>query len=148
MMDTILQWGPWGWIIAGLILLGVEILAPGNVFVWFGVAALITGGFVYFTDFGWQIDALLFVVLAVVLVIAGRRYFSWHRAPSEQPFLNQRAAGLIGRNSVLAEPITGGQGRIRIDDTTWRVTGPDLPSGTRIRVAAADGAVLNVVKAE
>ena len=40
------QLGPWGWMIAGLILLGLEIIAPGNVFVWFGVAALITGAFV------------------------------------------------------------------------------------------------------
>jgi membrane protein implicated in regulation of membrane protease activity len=148
MLDTIRQLGPWAWVIAGLILLGVEILAPGNVFVWFGVAALITGGFVFVTDFGWQVDALLFVVLAVVLVVAGRRYFGWHRSPSEQPFLNQRAAGLVGRTVVLAEPIVGGQGRIRIDDTTWRVVGPDLPSGTRIRVASADSAMLAVVKAD
>ncbi len=147
MPGSVGQLGPWGWIIAGLVLLGVEILAPGNIFVWFGVAALITGGFVFVTDFGWQVDALLFVVLAIVLVIAGRRYFSWHRSPSEQPFLNQRAAGLIGRNSVLAEPIVGGLGRIRIDDTTWRVTGPDLPSGTRIKVVSADGAVLAVEQA-
>jgi len=84
----------------------------------------------------------------VVLVIAGRRYFARSAAPSEQPFLNQRANGLIGRSYVLSEPIVSGHGRIRIDDTTWRIVGPDLPSGTQVRVAAADGAVLEVVKAE
>jgi len=146
MADFIVQLGPWAWMIAGLVLLGVEIVAPGNVFVWFGIAALITGVVVFFTNFGWQADALLFVVLAVVLVIAGRRYFSRAAAPSEQPFLNQRANGLVGRSYVLAEPIVGGHGRIRIDDSHWRITGPDLPSGTKIRVASADGAVLRVVK--
>jgi membrane protein implicated in regulation of membrane protease activity len=148
MLDVIAQLGPWAWIIAGLILLGVEVLAPGNVFVWFGVAALITGGFVFITDYGWQVDAIVFVVLAVVLVIVGRRYFARRQAESERPYLNQRAAGLVGRSAVLDEPIVSGHGRIRIDDTTWRVTGPDLPSGTRIRIASADGAVLGVAKAE
>jgi membrane protein implicated in regulation of membrane protease activity len=140
--------GPWAWIIAGLILLGVEVLAPGNVFVWFGVAAIITGAFVFITDFGWQVDAILFVVLAVVLVVAGRRYFAKRAPVSEQPFLNQRAAALVGRTTVLADAIVNGDGRVRIDDTTWRVTGPDLPSGTRVRIAGVDGPVLSVVRAE
>ena len=71
--DFVIQLGGWAWVIGGLILLGLEILAPGNVFVWFGVAAMITGGFALLTDFGWQVDSLLFVVLAIVLVIVGRR---------------------------------------------------------------------------
>jgi inner membrane protein len=148
MPEMIVQLGPWAWIIGGLVLLGIEILAPGNVFVWFGVAALITGGFVFITDYGWQVDAILFVVLAVVLVLVGRRYFAKRGAVSERPYLNQRAAGLVGRTAVLDEPIVAGHGRIRIDDTTWRVVGTDLPSGTRVRIASADGAVLSVTKAE
>ena len=147
-LDFIRQLGAWSWLVGGLILLGLEVLAPGNVFVWFGIAALITGAFALLTDFGWQVDGLLFVVLAVVLVVAGRRYFSHANAPSEQPFLNQRGRGLVGRTYVLAEPIVNGHGQVKIDDTNWRVTGPDLPSGTRIRVSGAEGPVLSVVKAE
>jgi membrane protein implicated in regulation of membrane protease activity len=145
-LDFIRSLGPWAWVIAGLILLGLEVLAPGNVFVWFGIAALITGGLALVTSFGWQTEFLVFVVLAVILVVAGRRYFARGTAVSEQPFLNQRAAGQIGRTFVLAEPIVGGQGRIRIDDTTWRVSGPNLPSGTKVRVVSADGAMLEVAR--
>lgn len=148
MGDFVLGLGPWSWIIAGLILLGVEIIAPGNVFVWFGIAALVTGVFAFFTPYGWQVDALLFVVLAVVLAVAGRRYFSWTRAPSEQPFLNQRANALIGRSFVLDDPIVSGHGRMRVDDSFWRITGPDLPSGTKVRVVSTDGALLAVTRAE
>jgi membrane protein implicated in regulation of membrane protease activity len=148
MLDFIRQLVPWAWFIGGLILLGVEVLAPGNVFVWFGAAAIITGLFALFTHFGWQTDFLVFVVLAVVLVVAGRRYFSgWAAARSERPFLNQRANGLVGRVTVLDEPIVNGSGRIRIDDTTWRVSGPDMASGTQVRIAAANGPVLSVEKA-
>jgi len=146
MVEAISQFGPWAWVVAGLVLLGLEILAPGNALVWFGVAAILTGLFELVTDFGWQVNFLLFAVLSIVLVIVGRRYFARASAPSERPFLNQRANGLVGQRHVLAEPLVGGQGRIRIDDTMWRVTGPDLPSGTQVRIARADGALLTVEK--
>ena len=148
MLDAVAAIGPWAWIIAGIALLGLEILAPGNVLVWFGVAAILTGLFEFATGFGWQVNSLLFAVLSIVLVVVGRRYFARRGGRSEQPFLNQRGNGLVGRSQVLDEPIVSGEGRIRIDDTTWRVTGPDLPSGARVRVTSANGALLSVVKAE
>ena len=148
MLDLIRQLGPWTWIIAGLFLLGLELLAPGVFLVWFGIAALITGLVAFATDLGWQTDLIIFVVLAVLLVVTGRRYFASASAPGEQPLLNQRAKRHVGSVHVLAEPIVGGQGRIRIDDTPWRIAGADLPSGARIRVTGADGAVLTVERAD
>jgi inner membrane protein len=147
MENFFIQLGNWNWLIAGLVLLGLELLAPGYFLLWFGVAALITGVFAFLTNFGWQVDVLVFVVLAVVLAIVARRYFSAQVA-GEQPLLNQRARRHVGTLHVLAEPIVGGQGRIRIDDTQWRIEGPDLPSGARVKVSDTDGAVLRVIPAE
>jgi membrane protein implicated in regulation of membrane protease activity len=146
MPDFIVQLGPWVWIVAGLILLGLELLAPGIFLIWFGIAALITGVLAFAADPGWQVELVVFVALAVVAVLIGRRYFSPAREPGEQPLLNQRAARQVGMIHVLTDPIVDGQGRIRIDDTNWRIAGPDLPSGARVRVVAADGAVLRVEK--
>jgi membrane protein implicated in regulation of membrane protease activity len=148
-VQTILeQLGPWAWWILGLILLGLELLMPGNVLVWFGIAAILTGLEVLIVDFGWQVTLLEFVVLSAVLVVVGRRYFARDSRPGEQPFLNDRARRLVGGTYVLTRPIVAGQGQIRVDDTNWRVTGPDLPSGSKVRVAGADGAVLAVVLAD
>jgi membrane protein implicated in regulation of membrane protease activity len=137
--------GPWAWIVAGLVLLGLELMAPGVFLMWFGIAALLTGGIAFLTDFTWQIDLLIFVVLAIVAVIVGRRTFN--RGTGEQPLLNQRAQRLVGTTYVLAEPIVDGQGRVRIDDTMWRISGPDLPAGARVRVAGVDGTLLTVERA-
>ena len=142
--DVIVELGPWAWWIAGLILLALELLIPGNVLVWFGIAAMLTGLEILIVDFGWQVSLLLFVVLSAVLVVVGRRYFARENRPGEQPFLNDRARRLVGGTYVLTKPIVGGRGQIRVDDTNWRVTGPDLPSGTKVRVAGADGPVLAV----
>ena len=146
-LDILNQLGPWAWWIIGVILLGLELIVPGSFFVWIGIASIVTGVVALFTDLEWQTLAIVFAVLAVVIVIAGRSYFSRRHPTSDQPLLNERAARLIGRSYVLAEPIVEGRGRIRIDDGNWRVTGPDLPSGTRVTVSGADGAVLSVTAA-
>lgn len=138
------QFGPWSWVVAGLLLLGLELLLPGNVFVWFGVAAILTGILALLASLGWQTELLVFIVLAVALVVVGRRAFSREASPGERPFLNDRALRLVGTSYVLSEPIVNGQGRIHVDDTKWRVNGPDLPAGTKVRIASADGTRLNV----
>jgi membrane protein implicated in regulation of membrane protease activity len=147
-LDFIWELGPWAWIVAGLILLGLELLAPGSVFLWFGVAAILTGVVSFFGLVTWQIQLLIFVVLAVGLAVVGRRMFARETAPGDQPFLNDRAARLVGKTYVLEQPIVDGKGKIRIDESNWRVTGPNLPSGSKVMIAGADGAVLAVVKAE
>jgi membrane protein implicated in regulation of membrane protease activity len=148
MIGETIEWlGAWTWFIGGVLLLILEVLAPGTFFLWFGVAAIVTGIVAMIHDFGWQTELILFAVLAVVFVVVGRRYFSYDSTRSDQPLLNERAARLIGRDFILAEPIVGGTGKLRIDDSSWRIAGPDLPSGTRVRVTGHDGALLTVAAA-
>jgi membrane protein implicated in regulation of membrane protease activity len=58
--------------------------------------------------------------------------------------LNERGRRLVGTVVVLTEPIVDGKGSVRIDDTKWRVIGPSLPTGTRVRIVHAEGALLSV----
>jgi len=62
----------------------------------------------------------------------------------ESGVLNQRGKALIGRETVLIEPIINGVGRIQVDDTFWRVHGDDLATGKLIRIIDVDGATLKV----
>ncbi len=66
------------------------------------------------------------------------------RGRPTQPFLNRRTEGLVGRVFTLEKPIIDGVGTVRMDDTIWRVAGPDAPSGSRVKVIRADGASLTV----
>jgi membrane protein implicated in regulation of membrane protease activity len=145
LMSIIDTLGPWTWFVAGLILLGLEILLPGTFFLWFGVSAILVGiGALIFPGFAWQAELVVFVALAVVLVVVGRRYFAHAFARARPSGLNERATRIVGTETVLGEPIVDGKGRIRVDDTVWRVTGPDMPSGSRVKVVGADGTVLKV----
>lgn len=136
--------GEWWWVIGGLALLGLEVLLPATYFLWFGVSAIIVGALSIVVELTWQVQVIVFIVLAVALVIVGRRFFANRRAGESDSTINRRSEAFLGQSFVLMEPIVNGSGRIRAGDTTWRVTGPDTASGRHVRVVAVDGAVLTV----
>lgn len=148
----IVQWvtdlGPWSWIVLGAILLALEIVVPGFFLLWIGIAAILTGTIslqLWEAAFwGWQVQVLVFLVLSIAAALIGRRFFSSSPDDTDQPLLNQRDRQLVGRTAMLEEDMREGRGRIRIGDTMWRVTGPDLPAGTRVRVIEAAGGDLKV----
>ena len=144
--DTIRSLGGWSWIIAGLVLVGLELAVPGAFLIWLGLAAVAAGIADLAFDLSWQGSALAFAVLSVLSVLAGR---ALNRAgfgvqATDASRLNRRGEALVGRIFVLEVPIRGGEGRVRVDDSSWRVTGPDLPAGSRVRVIRVDGTTLGV----
>ncbi|AZO11654.1 MULTISPECIES: NfeD family protein [unclassified Mesorhizobium] len=133
--------GPWNWMVLGFVLLVLEIVAPGVFMLWIGIAALIIGAaslLVWEAAFWtWQLQVLAFLVLSLVSAFIGKKVVSDRNANADQPLLNRRGAQMVGRTATLAEPIKNGRGRIRLGDTLWRVSGPDLPVGTQVRVTGA-----------
>lgn len=135
--------GPaWLWVLAGLILMGLELAVSGIFLLWIGLAALVTGLAVALAPMPWPLQLLLASGLAVGFVL-----FASRRSKGLASTLNRGAQGLIGREFPLDAPIAGGEGRVRFDDTIWRVAGPDAPAGTRVRVVGVEGTVLRVVTA-
>lgn len=148
MLDWFASFGGWGWIVLGLVLVGGEMLAPGVFLLWLGLAALLTGAVVGLTGLAWQGAWLVFAALAIASVFVGR-VVTRHRSeePDTASGLNDRGRQLIGRVFRLEATMTGGEGRIRVGDSSWRVTGPELLAGTEIRVVRVEGATLVVEKA-
>ena len=50
-----------------------------------------------------------------------------------------------GKSYVLDEAIINGRGKIKIDDTLWEVTGPDLPQGASVKIVGVEGLRLRAV---
>ena len=144
LQDFVDQVGDWVWVIGGMLLLGLEILVSGTFFLWFGVAAIVVGVVALLTDINWQVQVGIFAVLALILLVIGRRYFKNRRQDTPEVIVNERASQLIGSTYVLTQPIINGTGRIRVGDSTWIARGPDMPSGTKVRVVSADGSTLHV----
>jgi membrane protein implicated in regulation of membrane protease activity len=137
-----LQW--WHWWIVAAVIAAAETLVPGAVVIWFAVSAAAVGALMVVFDIGWQLQLVLFAALGVAALMAWQRYKRANPDKYEQPQLNQRAAQYIGQTSVLTEAIVQGRGKARIGDGAWVVKGPDLPAGAKVKIVAADGAMLVV----
>ena len=144
LLSWIVSLGHWNWFIAAAALFLIEILAPGSFMLWLGLSAILVGVISLAFDWSWQAQLIAFAVFAVASIPAWRRFAHKVEQPAEQPFLNRRADGYVGRIVTLDKPILDGVGTVRIDDTIWRVTGPDCPAGSRVKIARADGADLLV----
>lgn len=137
----------WHWFILALVLVILELALPGVVFLWIGIAAAITGVIkLFFSGLGWEYQVLLFGVLSVVCTVGARLWVRQRPIVTDHPTLNRRGEQYIGRRFTLAEPIINNIGKLRVDDTTWKVTGPDIPAGATVKVTGVDGTALVVEK--
>jgi membrane protein implicated in regulation of membrane protease activity len=140
MAEMFTSLGTWNWLIFGLILMGLELLAPGVFLFWLGLAAFLVGLLSFLINPSWQMQILMFAVFAAAAVPLWRGVARSNSSASKSnPVLNKRSDALVGRNFTLEKPIVDGAGTVRIDDTIWRVAGPDAPAGSRVKIVQADG---------
>lgn len=143
-IDFIASNGPWAWIVAGLVLLALELVVPGGFLLWMGISGIVTGVVVLFWAIGWPLQWLIFGVLSLVSIALWVRWTRSRPTPTDRPYLNRRAEHFIGQEAVLEQAIEQGFGRVVLGDTVWRVSGTDLPAGQRVRIVGNEGAVLKV----
>jgi membrane protein implicated in regulation of membrane protease activity len=132
------------WMVVAIAAAIIEIAIPqfGLIFATVGAAA---AALVSLAGFGTTGQVLVFaVVLGVSLALLRPRLisrFSSRGVPT-------RTAPLIGRDGVVTHDIdpTLGTGRVNVSGEDWAAKAvTSIPTGTRIRVMAADGIVLEVV---
>jgi len=135
----------WHWLILGVVLLILEILLPATFFLWSGVSALVVGlVLAVFPSIGWETQFILFGSLSIVSIALWRKYQHNNPTQTDRPVLNRRAEQYIGRTFTLESDIDNGIGVVIIDDTRWRVRGPDLSAGNKVKVTAVDASHLIV----
>lgn len=134
----------WHWLIAAVVLLILEVAAPGAVFLWMGVAAAVVGALMSILPVPWPVQWILFAVLSIASVFGWRAYKNANPDDGGYPNLNQRGRSLVGRRFTLKEPIVNERGRVNVDDSLWKIRGPDAPIGASVVVREVDGTVLVV----
>lgn len=138
----------WYWWVIALILLVVEILAPGFFFLWMAISGFITGALVFLIPvITINMQVLIFSILSVTTIILWKFYGKKYPVTSDHPLLNKRGTQYIGRVFSLYEPIKNGEGKIKVDDSIWKVHGEDCDINTQVKVIAIRGTVFDVEKA-
>ncbi|MEM9182729.1 MAG: NfeD family protein [Pseudomonadota bacterium] len=144
MIELLESLNSWHWLALALGLLIIELMAPASFFLWLGLAAAATGILLFFLPMSWEIQWVSFSVFSVLSILSWLSYRKRQPAPTDQPKLNRRGEQYVGRVFTLDEPIVNGVGKVKVDDTSWRVSGPDLGSGEKVMVVGVDGVVFEV----
>jgi len=147
MLPAIDQVGHWHWWILALVLLIIEMLVPSTVFLWMGIAAGIVGLVLWLIPaLGWEYQLLIFAIFSLASIVMWINFFKNKAATADQSTLNRRGQQYLGRILTLEHPIVNGRGSAHLDDTVWRVSGPDLPARQKVTVTGIEGTTLLVDK--
>lgn len=135
------------WIIAGILLIIVEMLTYTFFAASFGVAALVTA-YVASKDVGLTWELATFVIASTVCVFAVRPLFTEliYKRSENKPVL---VAALIGQGGTVVDEIEpqGGHGRVKTGGEEWRALATDargIPAGARVEIVSVQGSTLTV----
>lgn len=140
---------PWYWIIAGTLLMGLEILVPGVFVLWIGLGALVVGIVLALfpeASLAWQL--VLFAVAMLASIGTGfliqRR---GHSASDAANALNQERNAMCGNSYAAIDDFSGGRGRIRVGDGSYAAVSDDaVRAGEIVTVTAIEDGRMVVKK--
>ena len=138
----------WHWISLGVSLVIFEVLLGTSFFLlWLGLCAISMSILVWLApSLPWEYQLLIFGVISSGSIFLWQRYLKNNPIKTDHPRLNKRNEQYVGRTFTLHESIENGRGKIRVDDSSWIVEGPDLQSGNKVKVIGVNGVILQVEK--
>jgi len=135
----------WIWLIGGVLLLIVELIAPGYFLVFIGAAALATGIASLVLPLAIPFQLIMFAVLAFLFArFGGRRFYAMRYDHSPDPFLNDRMRRLLGKVVTVTQPVDQHGGRVRVGDSEWSARGTKAAVGDKVRIIDFEGNCLKV----
>jgi membrane protein implicated in regulation of membrane protease activity len=149
MKEFFSQFVYWHWFALAIFLAIMDVIFGANfLFVWCGISAALVGLIMLvIPSMVWEYQFLIFGIGVLASLVIWSKYLKNKPHPiTDAPHLNQRGQQYINRIFTLEEPIVNGRGKVRVDDSIWRVEGDDMPVGSKVRVKAVDGVVLKVEK--
>jgi len=102
------------WLLAGFILLGLELAAPGTFMMWIGLACLGDGVLTWLIEPAFGLQVVAFAAFSAAAVGLGLLL----RRPRNASSINTPTSGLVGR-SAQSLGFTGTDGRVRVGDSDW-----------------------------
>ncbi|QII39336.1 NfeD family protein [Rouxiella badensis] len=135
------------WLSLGGLLLAAEMLGASGYLLWSGVSAALVGALIWLVPLPWEWQGVAFAVLTVIAALLWAAWLKRKTTVSESnASLNQRGQQMVGLHGHLLEQPENGYSRIRIGDSTWRVSCADsLNIGEEVIVTGVEGNTLRVM---
>lgn len=111
------------WSALGILLILLELFAPGVYLVWFGIAGVILAGITYFDQsIALTAQLLSYSLISAITVIIGFYVYKLYLkkdGKTNHPLLNDRSAQLIGKTVTVTADVKNGQTKVVAGDTVW-----------------------------
>ncbi|WAT07397.1 NfeD family protein [Rouxiella badensis] len=135
------------WLSLGGLLLAAEMLGASGYLLWSGVSAALVGALIWLVPLPWEWQGVAFAVLTVIAALLWAAWLKRKTTVRESnASLNQRGQQMVGLHGHLLEQPENGYSRIRIGDSTWRVSCADsLNIGEEVTVTGVEGNTLRVM---
>ena len=135
---------PWHWLTAAVLLLVIEMVVGSYYLLWVSFSAFLVAIVQWIFGIAWGAQMVLFTTVAILSVVAWYIYDQKRDKTNTRPTLNKRGHQYIGRTFQLSDAIVNGVGKIKVDDSSWKVQGDDAPINTAVKVKDIDGTELIV----
>lgn len=136
---------PWYWLIGGAVLMGLEIIAAGVYLLWIGLAMVTTGlAVALFPGLPLAAQIIVLITAMIVSVLIGIRLQSRTKA-GNGPALNAGLGQYVGRRVIASQDFIAGQGRVKVEDTTYNaIAKVEVSQGDTLVVSAVENGVFFV----
>ena len=110
----------WIWLYFGVFLMLLELLMPGFVVFFFGLAALSVGALIFLLgdSFGGTAQFVTFAILAILYILTLRRFFArLFKGSKDSKAEADELVGRVGTVTAAIRPPV--EGRVQIGDAEW-----------------------------
>ncbi len=118
------------WSALGILLILLELFAPGVYLIWFGIAGIILAGMTYFDQsINLTAQLLSYSLVSAITVIIGfyvYKLYMKNDSKTNHPLLNDRSAQLIGRAVTVMADVKNGQTKVVAGDSVWLAETDDV----------------------
>ena len=138
----------WHWIVAGLVLLIIEMNVGAFIFLWLGIAAVIVGIADLFMDTAFTTEIVLWTILSILALIAWKRWFKEQTIST----IGQSNHSFDTQGTAIQEIPAHKRGKVLFDtpilgNSSWYATAEEtIPKGARVKITEVSGQIIEVTK--
>ncbi|ONM49720.1 NfeD family protein [Nocardia donostiensis] len=136
------------WLVAGILLTAAEMFVGELTLLMLGGGALITAGISFAADTSVVLDAVIFAVVSIALMLLVRPMLL--RRFATPPPTPTNVDALTGKTALVLEPVAAHSGQVKLDGEVWTARpfdpAEEYPEGTTVYVMKIDGATAVVWK--
>jgi len=135
----------WHWWVLALCFVVFEAMIPSGVFFSMTIAAGVLGAIIMqypYLELSPQLGIFATISMTITLIIARRKRAQYLEAAEQG---DSPAQLMIGKEFELSSPIQNGFGEIQLDGQHWSLKGPNIKTGTLVRVLQLDGEMLMIM---